>query len=176
MTIFVAGVHGVGKSYLCQKYVQDHDVLHESASSLIRKERSHVDWSVDKKVADVDDNQVALNSAVKRILAAGHSLLLDGHFVLIDRQCNFTRIPSSVFNDLCITGVILIEADPDVISNRLKNRDATPSAVNIADFINAEREQAQKVCREIGAPLKILASPDYPSFSKAISDALKTAN
>lgn len=175
MAVFVAGVHGVGKSYLCQKYAQEHDVLHESASGLIRKERSHAGWSVDKKVADVDDNQVALASAVKRISEAGHSLLLDGHFVLIGPQSNFIQLSSSIFKDLGITGVVLIEADPDLISSRLKDRDSAQSAVDIVEFIQAEREQAKLVCQEVGVPLLVLKSPDHKAFSKTISHLFSAA-
>jgi adenylate kinase len=175
MTVFVAGVHGVGKSYLCEKYAQVCDVLHESASSLIRKEKNQLNWSADKKVSDVDDNQIALASAVRRISEQGRALLLDGHFVLIDPHSNFIRLPSSVFKDLAITGVVLIEASPEVISSRLKNRDSTQSAVDIAKFVEAEREQAKLVCKEISAALHILHAPSEESFTETVSSLFKTA-
>lgn len=175
MTVFVAGVHGVGKSYLCEKYAQVCDVLHESASSLIRKEKSQLNWSADKKVADVDDNQIALVSAVRRISEQGRALLLDGHFVLIDPNSEFIRLPSSVFKDLAITGVVLIEGSPEAISSRLQNRDSTQSAVDIAKFVEAEREQAKLVCKEISASLHILHAPSEESFTETVSSLFKTA-
>ncbi|WP_287029593.1 ATP-binding protein [Pseudomonas sp. UBA6310] len=175
MTVFVAGVHGVGKSYLCEKYAQTHDVLHESASGLIRKEKDQLNWSADKKVANVDDNQVALASAVHRISEQGHLLLLDGHFVLIDPYSEFIRLPPSVFKDLVITGVVLIEVSPKIISSRLKSRDSTQSAVDIVKFIEAEREQARLVCKEIGAALHILHAPNEESFTETVSSLFNAA-
>lgn len=49
MTVFVAGVHGVGKSYLCQNYALKYGVVHESASALIRRERSLAEWGLIKE-------------------------------------------------------------------------------------------------------------------------------
>lgn len=108
MTVFVAGIHGVGKSFLCKQYVNDSSVVYESASGLIRKERARVNWSIDKKVAHIDDNQIALRAAVNRIITAGQSLLLDGHFVLINERSEFVALDSSVFQDIGITGVVLL--------------------------------------------------------------------
>ncbi|OLU12789.1 hypothetical protein BVH01_20650 [Pseudomonas sp. PA1(2017)] len=92
MTVFVAGVHGVGKSYLCQQYALEYGVLHESSSGLIRQELSLAQWSADKKVKNVDANQLALRSAVNRINHQGLSLLLDGHFVLISSGSELIRL------------------------------------------------------------------------------------
>lgn len=165
MTVFVAGVHGVGKSYLCEKYAQAHDVLHESASSLIRKEKNQLNWSTDKKVVNADDNQVALVAAVRRISEQGNSLLLDGHFVLIGPHAEFIRLPPSVFKDLNLTGVILIEASPEIISSRLSSRDDSKSTVDIALFLEAERAHAKLICETLNLPLEILFQPTQEVFA-----------
>lgn len=173
MTVFVAGVHGVGKSYLCQQYALEHGVLHESASGLIQQELSQAQWSADKKVHNVDANQQALRSAVNRINDQGQSLLLDGHFVLISSGSKLICLDSSVFDGLSLTGVILIEAAPELISSRLVERDSQKSAVDIRTFMDAENAQAQAVCRSLGIPLKILSSPTYEEFSSVVSDFFK---
>lgn len=167
MTVFVAGVHGVGKSYLCEKYAQAHDVIHESASSLIRKEKNQLNWSTDKKVVNVDDNQVALAAAVRRISEQGHSLLLDGHFVLIDPNSEFIRLPLSVFKDLNLTGVILIEASPEIIASRLSSRDDSKSTVDTALFLEAERAHAELICETLNLTLEILFQPTQEIFTNA---------
>jgi adenylate kinase len=173
MTVFVAGVHGVGKSFLCQRYVNDCSVVYESASGLIRKERAQVHWSTDKKVAHIDDNQIALRTAVQRIITTGQSLLLDGHFVLINDKSEFVALEPSVFQDIGITGVVLLEADAGVIASRLAARDSSRSAVDIGLFLERERAQAHYVCQELSVPLHILDQPDFPEFSKVVSSFLK---
>lgn len=169
MTVFVAGVHGVGKSYLCQQYALEFGVIHESASGLIRREFSQAEWSADKKVHNVHDNQIALRSAVKRINDSGRQLLLDGHFVLINSESKFVLLDSPVFEGLELTGVILIEADSEVISSRLALRDSVQSAVDINAFLMAERAQAQSVCRCLDIPLKVLSGASFEDFSAAVS-------
>lgn len=168
MTVFVAGVHGVGKSYFCREYANHFSVVHESASSLIRKERAHADWSADKKVSDIDENQVALQRAVQRITKTGESLLLDGHFVLINEQSEFVPIDISVFRCLDLSGVVLLEARSELVASRLKDRDSESSAVDVDLFIKAERVHAKKVCEDLGLTLHILDEPKFADFSKVV--------
>lgn len=168
MAVFVAGVHGVGKSYLCQQYVDSSLVVHESASGLIRKERSGASWGVDKRVANVDENQVYLQRAVQRIISEGKNLLLDGHFVLIGEDSAFVSLESQVFHGLNISGVVLVEAEVSIIASRLFDRDSAKSAVDIAAFLKAEREQAELVCKDLNVPLHILFQPEIEGFSKVV--------
>lgn len=175
MTVFVAGVHGVGKTFLCQQFAGAFPVLHESASGLIRRERALADWSLDKRVGDVDDNQAALCRAVQRINSEGGSLLLDGHFVLINEKAELVHLGSSVFEDLCLHGVVLLEASPKTISKRLMGRDSSRSAVDIVSFIEAERNNATSICDDLGVSLKILFEPDYEIFSQAVSSFFDSA-
>lgn len=86
MNIFVAGVHGVGKTYLASRLPSTLGLIHTSASKLIKEERAMPSWGVDKRVSDVDANQIALAAAVKRHNDAGVQLLLDGHFVLLNNN------------------------------------------------------------------------------------------
>ncbi|WP_313064782.1 ATP-binding protein [Pseudomonas sp.] len=173
MTVFVAGVHGVGKSFLCQKYADNFSVTYESASGLIRKERARADWSADKRARDIDGNQVALRAAVHRIIKAGQPLLLDGHFVLINDKSEFVELDASVFQDIGITGVVILEADAKTIVSRLAARDFEKSAVDINLFLERERAQARFVCHELSIPIKILTQPDLSEFSNVVSNFFK---
>jgi adenylate kinase len=173
MTVLVAGVHGVGKSFLCQQYANDFSVTYESASGLIRKERAQVDWSTDKKAGNIDGNQIALRAAVQKIITSGQSLLLDGHFVLISDKSEFVALELSVFQDIGITGVVILEADAGVIASRLAARDSSRSAVDIDLFLDRERAQAQYVCQELSVPLHILNQPNFLEFSKIVSQFFK---
>lgn len=175
MTVFVAGVHAVGKSYLCRYYSEVSGVTYESASSLIRKERTQAYWSLDKKVNNVDANQVALCNAVRRITSGGAKLLLDGHFVLINAQSDFVSLETSVFSKLNLSSVVLLEASPSLIASRLTDRDQSKSAVDIGAFISAERTHASAVCDELEIPLHILYEPGIEIFTKIISGLFESA-
>jgi adenylate kinase len=172
MNIFVSGVHGVGKTYLADRLPSGIGLFHMSASRLIKEERSLPDWSSDKRVSGVDENQVALANGVARYNRAGTHLLLDGHFVLLDQDGQFIALGSEVFNALNLSAVVLIEAEPEVVARRVMNRDALPQDPTwIAEFMVREHSQAELVCRELQLPLIVLASPDPAKFANAVGVA-----
>lgn len=169
MNIFVAGVHGVGKTYLASRLPGTLGLMHTSASKLIKEERAMLNWREDKRVSDVAGNQIALAAAVKRHNAAGTRLLLDGHFVLLNSHGEFSRLGTEVFRALNLDGVVLLEADIDTIAVRIRERDDRESDLgHTAEFLAAERTQAQLVCEELGIPLRILNAPSTSVFTEAV--------
>lgn len=169
MNIFVAGVHGVGKTYVASQLPATVGLMHASASKLIAEERARPNWDADKRVIDVNANQIALAAAVKRHNDAGTRLLLDGHFVLLNARGEFSRLDAGVFRSLNLNGVVLLEADPNIIAIRIRTRDGRETNIDsIVEFITAERAQAQKVCCELGIPLRILGAPNPDTFAEAI--------
>lgn len=169
MNIFVAGIHGVGKTYLAKRLPARSGLMHTSASTLIKVERALPDWNVDKRVADVDANQVALAQAVARHNAANTALLLDGHFVLLGQDGQFISLDVEVFKALNLRAVVLIEAPPDVVAGRVTQRDELyRDRTWLADFMKRERAQAELVCTELSLPLTVLISPSDTEFANAI--------
>lgn len=173
MTLLVAGVHGVGKSYLCTQYAELYKARHESASSLIRQERRNPLSKTDKKVADIEANQLALAAAVLRILDGGQQLVLDGHFVLIDQRSGLVPLDDTIFAPLRLIGVVLIEAEHEIIANRLMERDGSKSVVDIEKFVAAERAQAVAVTEKLGIPLNILDMPSFDEFAAVVNHYYK---
>lgn len=174
MNIFVAGIHGVGKTHLASRLpAAGSDLIHTSASKLIREERALPDWNPDKRVSDVDDNQVALAAAVARHNASETALLLDGHFVLLSQDGEFLPLESKVFKSLNLSAVVLIEDDPREIASRVSNRDGLQREAGWLEmFLARERTQAELVCRELNLPLRILVSPNDEDFANAVKSAL----
>jgi adenylate kinase len=170
MNIFVAGIHGVGKTYLASRLPAGSGLLHTSASKLIKEELALPDWNVDKRVADVDRNQAALANAVARHNANGMALLLDGHFVLLNTEGEFVKLGTDVFKALNLSAVLLIEADPKVVETRVQNRDdLRRDSEWLTNFMAKERAQAEVVCRELKVPLHILISPSINEFFEVIA-------
>jgi adenylate kinase len=170
MNIFVAGVHGVGKTFLASQLPKALGLMQTSASKLIKEERALPDWGTDKRVGDVDVNQIALANAVTRHNEAGTRLLLDGHFVLLDAQGEFSPLAANVFKALRLDGVLLLEADANTIATRILERDSREVDIDhTIQFLAAERAQAELVCNELGIPLHILEACDRDTFAAAVA-------
>lgn len=77
--IFVSGIHGVGKTYFCNLVREKISIHSYSASQLIVAKQDKI-FSVDKLVADINDNQKLLVEAVKELrerrIHLGRSFLL----------------------------------------------------------------------------------------------------
>lgn len=173
MTIFLAGAHGVGKTYLGRAIASHLSLQHVTASALIREERGRSTWTHDRRADDIDANQRALVAAVQRLVEDGNNLLLDGHFVLRDAAGDLAPLHRSVFAQLGLSGVLLIEVPVAVIAQRLADRPGTPPTdQEIGNLITAERDHAQSVCSEIGVPLVIMSSPTEEQLSQAITNLL----
>lgn len=173
MNIFVAGIHGVGKTYLASRLPAGSGLIHTSASKLIREERALPDWNINKRVSDVDENQVALAAAVARHNANETALLLDGHFVLLSQSGEFLPLGPNVFKSLNLSAVLLIEDDPREIASRVSSRDGLQrEGAWLETFLAKERTQAELVCRELHLPLSILVSPSDEEFANAVKSAL----
>jgi adenylate kinase len=173
LNVFVAGIHGVGKTHVAGRLPLSRGLLHTSASKLIREERALPEWSADKRVADVDENQVALASAVARYNDKGVRLLLDGHFILLDDKSQFIVLPVSVFRSLNLSSVVLIEAPAQVVAERLKARDGLDRELHwLNEFMHKEHEVAAAACQELGLPLYIITSPNDAEFERAVASGL----
>ncbi|MBZ6987667.1 AAA family ATPase, partial [Klebsiella pneumoniae] len=85
MLIFIAGVHGVGKGYLCSFAKDDFGVTHVSASELI-KNNSNIKFDNSKLTTTPDKNQSILLTALNALKSKVSNILLDGHFTLINKN------------------------------------------------------------------------------------------
>ncbi|RUP30054.1 MAG: AAA family ATPase [Curvibacter sp.] len=160
MTIFVAGVHGAGKTFATKPACQKLGFVYATASQLIKEERGQATWDGTKMVSDVDQNQVALISAVRRIRESGALLVIDGHFVLRRAPGTHERLPIEVFRELGCSSVLLIRSPVPVMLKRLHARqDMSWSEAELAEFSKAEDVHSAEVADALGIPLKTLDSP-----------------
>jgi len=169
MIILIAGIHAVGKSYLAGPLAQSLGMRHATASQLIREQRGMETWGNDKKVEDADANQAALIAAVRRIRDNGETLLLDGHFMLRGVSGGFIAIDESVFRDLGVDAVLLLEADAGVVLDRLHARgDDSWSISELEKFATMEADRARSVASSIQIPFRLLISPSQDAFKDAV--------
>jgi adenylate kinase len=106
MTVFVGGVHAVGKTFVLQPVCGELGVRHATASQLIKEQRGLANWTVSRQVDDVDENQRALVAAVQRLDEGGETVVLDGHFVLRRGVDIHEKIGVETFAQLMVQGVI----------------------------------------------------------------------
>ena len=102
MVIFLAGAHGVGKTFLGKPAAESLGFEYATASSLIRDELGgQQNWERDKRTSDVDGNQEALVTAVSKIIEGDDAVLvLDGHFVLRNESGMLISLPCNIFKRL----------------------------------------------------------------------------
>jgi len=169
MTVFVAGIHGVGKSYLAEPVAARLGLKYARASQLIRDERKYLSWGESKIVNETVENQAALVRAVQRVKASSASLILDGHFVLRKAVNEYERIPENVFRDLACSAVILLTCPITTTLSRLRARgDDSWTEVELGAFSQAESEHASSVCESLMIPLVELHSPTSEEFESAL--------
>ena len=169
MLIFVAGVHGVGKGYLCKKALDYYDVVHKSASALI-KENSTTILNKDKHTDNVDGNQVVLIKALAEYKKNNSHLLLDGHFALLDKEGSIKDIPQETFSGMKIDYVILISESVETIRERVKSRDGIEINYNINELIDRELQNAIKITSALNIPFIELKAPSSEDFIKKLQE------
>lgn len=153
--IFISGVHGVGKSFFCDKVKSALNIDTYSASALIST-RKHRPFAADKLIPDIDANQRHLLAAVEELRAGNNQFLLDGHFCLLNGEGQVTRIGMDTFTTLRPDAIILLTEKPEIIAERRKRRDGiTYDIEQIQNFQNEEVSYAKEVAALLEVKLKI---------------------
>lgn len=170
--IFVSGVHGVGKTSMCENYQTNEMFTCQSAGNLIRAAKAKSNIAKNKDVKNIDDNQQLLIKAVSNIKNSGKLLLLDGHFAIWNSEHLPTAIETKVFIDLGIDSIITIHDEPHLIAERIRTRDESSSITEseIDALQKIEIEQANKIANTLGIPLTLLKAFDAKGFDKTIAD------
>lgn len=170
--VFIAGIHGVGKTWFCQQVANALALDHISASTLIRRARQQ---STDdhKAVADVAQNQDVLIAALHRHQWQSPALLLDGHFCLLTLDNTIQAVPNSTFRQMNPALVILLHAPVSIIHQRLQVRDQrTLPLDDLTALQTAEMRHAQAVCVELSIPLQTMSSSDVAEACASIQQTI----
>lgn len=142
--IFVAGVYGVGKSYLCKKVADSTNIKYYSAGDLI-SEINGEQYGDNKKVSDVDDNQNILIRCIEEKIKT-QNIILAGHMCIFDRAGNISRIDLKQIEKMHIKCLILLRADISLVKNNLEKRDNIEYPFDIIlNLMETEKEQFYKL-------------------------------
>lgn len=157
--VFIGGIHGVGKSTLCERLALDHNVLHVKASRLLRDAGGVAGAPNHKAVKDVASNQALLVARFEDVLAScsAKTILLDGHFALKKLDGATERIPVDVFVALRVSSIVCLQDSTVAIAARLQARDGlAPGEADLAAFQAAELDHAAEVSRALGVPFDVI--------------------
>ncbi len=171
--IFVGGVHGVGKGTHCQLFSERTGVQWFTASSLIKTEGQSAIALGTKAVVDPVGNQDLLLRSVRRVLAANPTILLDGHFTILNSQNCIVPVDVEVFDQLKLQGIVVLTDGPSRICDRLRQRDECVWAVaDVSLHQKAEIAHAQVVATKLAVPMFLVEASDTSGFTKAIGAML----
>ncbi|MGY4689326.1 ATP-binding protein [Salibacterium sp. K-3] len=152
--IFVGGIHGVGKSFVCKRLSAKFNLPHYSASELISRNSKEQLW-IDKKISDAERNQTMLLSALDDLLLNDTQFLLDGHFSLLDSKNNISEIPQKTFVELSPHCIIVITNKVDTIRDNLYHRDHILYETSLLeDFQVCEENYSKQIARILNIPYK----------------------
>lgn len=166
--IFIGGIHGVGKSYFCERITNKTGLQAYSASKLIA-ELKNEQFKSDKLIADIGGNQNYLLDAVNRI--SEKELILDGHFCLLNSSGEVERIPLDTFKQLPIKAIMVIYDDVSKIVVRLNARDGIKhNEETFEKFQNEELSYANEIAELLCVPFTSINCESY------IEDAVKQIN
>ncbi|AIU67251.1 ATP-binding protein [Vibrio coralliilyticus] len=157
--IFVAGVHGVGKSTLCRKLSEKFGWPHYSCSDLIKQNSDYVESS--KFVSEPDKNQQALLSGISKITDA--TILLDGHFCLLDSEKKVINLSFNFFDEILPIAILHVTCLETEILLRLSKRDDTSMTLKLIEMLQSEESKRVRdyVSHREGCELYHYQSPDY---------------
>jgi adenylate kinase len=161
--VFIGGVHGVGKTYFCESLCKKYHLVSYSASQLISR-KSNKQFTSDKKVRNISDNQNLLLDAIKELALGNEWFLLDGHFCLINKDGTVERIRESTFHNLRPRGIIVLVDSVERILERVKTRDGI-----VMDFDFVEQFQIEELTysKEVAMRLNV------PYLVHGIDDSLE---
>jgi adenylate kinase len=135
--IFISGVHGVGKSYLCSRINELFRLPVFSASTLI-KDLKKTEVDINKRAIDSENNQNYLISDLNKLNPQCKTILLDGHFCLYSSD-GIIDIGIKTFESMHLKSIITLYDEPDEIYRKMHERDGKSLDVDIIHSLQ-ERE------------------------------------
>jgi adenylate kinase len=166
--IFVSGVHGVGKGYLCSQINNEINLPTFSASALIKSiKNKEIDFN--KKVVDLDDNQDHLIKAISCLNVDSKHIILDGHFCLFDGE-KVIEISADIFESLPIEAIITMTDLPEKIHNRLQSRDGKSLPISVIEQLQDEEIVHSKfIAQHLNVPYYSCSFGEYNNAIRWIS-------
>ncbi|MGN9169525.1 AAA family ATPase [Paenibacillus polymyxa] len=151
--ILLAGIHGVGKTYLSKVLTEYLDFDAFSISDLIRRAGTRIE-STNKNTDQAYANQSLWKKELNEINSEKRYLVLDGHFCLLDSKQSIITLPEETFLGTNLKRIVLITQKPSIIQERLFNRDGVHYPLELlTEFQMSEIKAASAFSQNYQIPL-----------------------
>ncbi|MGO4773606.1 ATP-binding protein [Flavobacterium sp. W22_SRS_FK3] len=158
--IFIGGIHGSGKGTICETLKNKIDLIHLTASEVLKWDE--LSTQEEKLVTNIDETQNRLVINLNKIVEENKTYLLDGHYCLLNKDGKPEKIPIQTFKDINPKKIILVIANPETIKKRLAKRDAKTYDINIIEeFQNLEINFATEISEILEISLHIINSEQF---------------
>lgn len=161
---FIGGIHGVGKTTVCEHVCGKLNFRHLSASKIIKWEQINSDPK-NKLVKNIPATQDRLVTGLNQVVAKDHLYVLDGHFCLFDKNNEVKPVPLQTFKSIspCFLGLII--GDVQQIKEHLEARDQRLYDYDILSRLQeAELSHAQYISDELGVKLCLGTRSDFSAI------------
>lgn len=158
--IFIGGIHGSGKGKVCEKIKEQSNLTHLIASEVLKWHE--LSPRKEKIVRNINETQDRLIINLKSIIQPNHRYLLDGHYCLLNKNEIPQKIPFSIFENISPLKLILVIAAPEIIKERLKERDSKEYTKElIIKFQQMEVAYAKELESQLKIPLLTINSETF---------------
>ncbi|MBF4471732.1 ATP-binding protein [Flavobacterium sp. HJJ] len=165
--IFVGGIHGVGKGTICNEIVLKTDLIHLTASQILKWEE--ISESDNKLVKDITSTQNRLIIGLKKLIKKDKKYLLDGHFCLLNSNEIPHRIDEETFDYINPKIIVIVIDDVEKIAKRLEARDNKIYNVNILnDLQKMEIDYARYLSNKYSIPYIEIKNGNYNELMEII--------
>lgn len=170
--IFVGGIHGVGKSTVCQQICAILGINHLSASDLIKWGTLQQEVNT-KRVENIQQTQDRLIIGLRDTIKTNQSYLLDGHYCLLGSNGVVNKVPQKTFEDIQPILLAIIISDTADIKRRLEARDnKTYDETLLTIMQDDELRYAKELSRALSIPLSIGTPYDITDILTSTSKIL----
>lgn len=173
-TIFVGGIHGVGKTTACLDAKVEYGFELYQASDLLQRGKKLVSSSVSQN-SSFEENQKIILSYFLYLRGRKDNLnvVVDGHFALYDICGSIRTVSSDLFKRMKVDHFICIYDEVDSIWERLQMRDGNAlSREKLGALQRVEVENAKKVSRDCNVSISCINAKKIDDFFRIIGALL----
>ena len=167
--IFIGGIHGVGKGTLCKKVADELDMVHLTASAVL-KWSDFAEDQANKRVKDDKFTKDRLLENLDKIIQPQKTYLLDGHFCLQNNEGVIEKVPDDIFIGINPIKIVLVTVEPEEIGRRLFQRDGKEYDVNLLKQMQEiEKAHALHVSQLLGREFYEIHSDSIDKFREILN-------
>jgi adenylate kinase len=164
--VFCGGIHGAGKTTLCEILAPLIAAKHLSAGDLLT-ESFNEGRDASKNVLDVSRNQRMILQGLDAFNDDTDLLLIDGHFSVLTSTHSIEAVPLGYFADLRPRAMMILDTPVHEVQRQLSTRDDMMYSIGLLrDLRQLELTHGDNVSTVLSIPLKIVSGERVVSQAK----------